>query len=274
MYPLKTYKFLGFLFLFGYISIDAQPLPLEQVSNPMSEFLSFAEEKQGHRNNEHLLKELHRLFLENLTPQEHPVIIAMGGSPGSGKTTFRKSLNLANVHLHDMDEVMVSLPEYQEDLRQIGPKKAFEKWWPHAQSLARILVQFAIQARYSIIYDRTCGTEGSYFDLLQAKKLGYRICLHGFFVDRNVAWERLQKREKEEGRAVTEEILDEYRSRFSALWPYYVSLVDEAVLYDTNEKNPRIIFSSKEGIVDPTLYQGFLLAGDSFTEYFQSKLRS
>ncbi len=237
------------------------------METDFQKFIEFANEKQAQENS-FVLEALYDTFLSNLTPQEQPIIFAIGGSPGSGKTTWRRQQNSMNLHLHDMDEVMICLPDYQKDLASLGPKAAFEKWWPTAQKLARILVQYAIESRYSIVYDRTCGTEGSYFDLLHAKELGYKIQLVGLHVSRETARQRILKREKEEGRTITETILDEYRARFSALWPYYLEIVDEAKLYDTSDGSNRLIFSSQEGIKEPKIYQEFLETGAPFKEYF------
>ncbi|MBS0615821.1 MAG: zeta toxin family protein [Verrucomicrobia bacterium] len=221
-----------------------------------------------------ILQQLYNSFLEGLKPEEQPIILAVGGGPGSGKTTWRREQNSRNFHIHDMDEVMIRLPGYQKDLNELGAKAAFEKWWPIAQKLARAIVQYAIANKYSIIYDRTCGTEGSYQDLLSAKKLGYKIHLIGLYASREVAKERLLDREKQEGRCVTGAILDEYRARFSALWPYYLEFVDEATLYDTTEGSWHLIFSSKEGVQEAAKYQIFLENGISFKDYFSKIITS
>ncbi len=236
------------------------------------DFLQFAVSKQGHQN-EDVLKMLYEQFFSSLSPTNKPILIALGGSPGSGKTTFRKTcLDTKNFHIHDMDEVMVLLPGYQKDQKTLGSKKAFENWWPCAREMAELLVQYAIQSRYCIIYDRTCGAEGSYFDLFHAKEQGYRISLIGFYVDQNIAKTRIFKREQEEGRAMTEMILMEYRSRFSALWPYYLQFVDEAILYQTDLETPHLLFSSKDGVQDDHEYQMFLDDGESFKSFFLKQL--
>lgn len=71
---------------------------------------------------------------------------------------------------------------------------------------------------------------------------------------------------------MTEAILNEYRARFSALWPYYLDLVDEAILYQTDKETPVLIFSSKEGIQDEQAYQLFLEEGEPFQDFFSQKL--
>jgi predicted ABC-type ATPase len=233
------------------------------------EFVLFAE-NQGH-NDKHVLQLLYDHFIHGLTAESNPRLIAIGGSPGSGKTTYRKQyLSLSNVHVHDMDEVMIRLPGYQEDLQTRGPKAAFEKWWPIAQKTAQMLVRFAIQSHFSIIYDRTCGSEGSYKDLVQAKEKGYTLHLIGTYVNSDLAKQRVLKRQQEEGRCITEEIVNEYRARFSALWPYYLKLANEAILYDMNGIEPNVIFSSKDGVLNEEIYNKFLKDGEPYQSYFSN----
>lgn len=235
------------------------------------DFLRFAR-AHGSCESEVILKPLYDHFLGSLTPSMRPFLIAIGGSPGSGKTTYRKQfLELENTHLHDMDEVMIRLSGYQDDLRAIGAKKAFEIWWPQARAIAQVLVSYAIESNFSIIYDRTCGAEGSYFDLLGAKKRGYYIRLIGLHVDKEIAKERVLKREREEGRVMTEAILNEYRARFSALWPYYLKIADEVILYESGSQIPKLIFSSKNGIQEGDIYEQFLKEGDPFYDFFLKK---
>jgi predicted ABC-type ATPase len=234
------------------------------------DFLRFADAEQA---NDHILKILYEEFFAHLSPSRQPELIAIGGSPGSGKTAFRKAfIKLDNAHLHDMVEVMVLLPGYQDDLKKIGATKTFEKWWPTARELAQILFQYAIESRYSIIYDRTCGSEGSYEDLLLVRERGYLIHLIGLYVDKDIARERILKREREEGRAMTEEICVEYRSRFSALWPYYLKLVDDATLYETNYEKPSLVYSSRDDSKKSPIYQAFLDEGEPFRDYFRQIL--
>lgn len=221
-----------------------------------------------------IYKDLYAVFLKDLIPQKNPILFAIGGSPGSGKTTWRQHMysQMVNVHLHDMDEVLIRLPGYQKDLALGEPKQTFEKWWPTAREISEKLVQYAIESKYSIIYDRTCGAEGSYFHFIQAKKQGYRISLTGICVDAEVAYVRVAEREKLTKRAMPRAIVDEYRARFSALWPYYLLLADEVALYESNEKGFRLIFSSNQGPSDPIRYKSFLDEGKSFKTFFQQKL--
>lgn len=239
-------------------------------------FSEFVKKEHASLYCEALFTDLYDYFLKDLTPEETPFLLAIGGGPGSGKTTLRKQLqgNFKNIHIHDMDEVMVRLPGWQKDLELFGPKIAFENWWPKAREISEILVRFALESRYSILYDRSCGSEGSYFDLLSAKQKGYRITLIGLYVKKENAWERIMKREREEGRGMTQAIVEEYRARFSALWPYYLCLSDPFILYDSNETDLREIYSSNNEVQDLELYQKFLSEGESFKTFFAEKCSS
>lgn len=239
-----------------------------------SDFLKFAVEEKRYQNKEVDLEPIYEKFLGGLSPWKNPFLIAVGGSSGAGKTTYRKTfLKIENVHIQDMDEVMIALPCYQKDLKKLGAKEAFEKWWPTAQKISQLLVQYAIRSNFSIIYDRTCGTEGSYFDLREAKEKGYYVRLIGFYIDESIARNRIKERELKENRAVTEQILKEYRARFSALWPYYLNIADEISLNLMDSKTPKIIFSSKKGVLNQNLYEDFLKEGDSFFSYFANKIQ-
>ena len=229
-----------------------------------SDFLTFV--KPVDDRSKEIYQKFYRLFLDGLTSQKKPCVIVFAGGPGSGKTTHRRSaqLKLEKAHVHDMDEILIRLPEYQKDLQSEGPKVAFEKWWPLAREIADALVQYAIRLNYFILYDRTCGAEGSYFDLLKAKNSGYRVLMNGYSVDASVALERIAQREEGLGRTVTKEMVLEYRARFSALWPHYLSFVDEAHLYDTSGSHPKELFSLEKGVKDPFLYQAFLEEGKAY----------
>lgn len=246
-------------------------LPIFCIANEEN-FLQYI--KVENSEMQQIYRDLYAVFLRDLIPQENPSLFAIGGSPGAGKTTWRQHVysQMVNVHLHDMDEVLIRLPGYQKDLALGEPILAFQKWWPTAREISEKLVQYAIESRYPIIYDRTCGAEGSYFDLAQAKKRGYRISLIGLCIDVDLAYIRVAEREKKTKRAMPRAIVDEYRARFSALWPYYLLLANEAALYESNEEEFRLIFSSTEGIIDPIRYKSFLSEGECFKAFFEEKL--
>lgn len=171
-----------------------------------------------------------------------------------------------------MDEVLVRLPGYKSDLKRLGPVPAFEKWWPTSREVSERLVHDAIEKKLSILYDRTCGAEESYFELRRAKQAGYQIHFMGFCIEPEVALKRIALREKETGRAVTPEIFEQYRARFSALWLYYLAFSDTAELHDTSGSIHKRIFSIQRGVEDPVRYLSFLEEGASFREFFREKI--
>jgi predicted ABC-type ATPase len=219
----------------------------------LGDFLKFANAPE----NETLLTDLFHRYLEGLAAEDRPLLLAIGGGPGSGKTTLRKKIQetKSNIHIHDMDEVRMRIPGFLDDAKQHGALYAFEKRWSFSRDMAEILVRFAIKQRYSILYDRTCGAEGSYEDLKEAKRRGYRVTLVGLYASAEIAIERTKLRSEY---AITEEAVREYLARFSSFWPRYLSFVDEAFLYDSSQPDLRLIFSSEKGALDLRLYDQFL----------------
>lgn len=183
-----------------------------------------------------LIELLFEKFFSSLMATSQPKLIILGGSPGAGKTYYRRNfLALPHFHIHDMDEVLIRLPGYQKDCDELGLKAAFERWWPIAQKIANVMVRFSFSCHYNVIYDRTCGTEESFLDLkkIHEEKL-YYIIIYGFFVFERIALIRVKEREKNENRTVTPEIVKEYLRRFSALWPSYTAISNESYLLDAN----------------------------------------
>ncbi len=225
-------------------------------------FITFAPTVQeiSSTTNHHLtLKILYDTFLAHLTPQKYPVLQAVGGSPGAGKTTYRKKhMNMHNLYQHDIDEIITKLPNYQLDVKLTGTMHAFTTWWPTARRIAHAMITFAITSKYSIAYDWTCGSKETVTDFIHAKEQDYYIKLIGLYVKKETAKQRISIRQQQEGRCVSESVLCKHRTTFSTLWPSYLSLVNEAILYDASQKTLTPIFSSTIGILKPKEYQLFL----------------
>lgn len=242
----------------------------------LTDFQNYIQKETDLKLEEGLIELLFREFFSNLNSPLHPKLIVLGGAPGAGKTTYRKKfLNLPNFHVHDMDEVLIRLPGYQEDCKQHGIKAAFEKWWPIAQKISNAMVRFAFRHQYNVIYDRTCGTEESFLDLKHihdAKQ--YHITIYGFLISEETALTRVKEREKNENRTVTPEITTEYSRRFSALWPFYINIANEAYLLNNNTgfECSRVFerIDKAERIFNLDHYKQFLLPGKmlDFNEKF------
>lgn len=201
-------------------------------------------------------------FLNQLTSDEHPFLIAVGGAPGSGKTTYREHfLQIPNTYVHDMDEVMRCLPGYAIYENEFGHREAYRQWLSCAKEMTQLLTEFALQSNYSIVYDRTLCSEDAYNNLSNAKQRGYYVHLVGLYVDKNTAIERIKRRESKNKKGMIwlgSDTLNQYRKRFSQLWGGYLSFVDEACLYSTQNDQLELVYSLKEGVVNPVVYRQFL----------------
>ncbi len=231
------------------------------IPTPLEKFLSFVTGQQGieYVTMNHMeLTLMHDAFLDHLTPQEMPMFIAIGGSVGAGKTTYRKKIMDKNMCLCSADEVMSKLPSYQQNMKIFDAETAFQMASPTASLLAHIILQFAIKSKYSIIYDRTCSEEKHLKALAEVKEQGYRIKFVGLYVEEKIAMQRVLAREKIEGRSIPETVLRKSRKGFCTLWPDYLKLANEAVLYNANQEALSIIFSSTIGVIDADCYQNFL----------------
>lgn len=186
---------------------------------------------------------LEREFLASAAQSDKPELLAFAGGSGSGKTTYQTKFGKKEGYfLHDMDVVMVRMPGY---IAEPDLVKAFEKTWRVAQKLSDIMVNFALDSRMNIIFDRTCGAESSFITLQRARSLGYNMIMFGLYIEEDIALARVAERSKALGRTVTEAMTIEYRARFSALWPSYLQIFDEATLLYSREDYP-VIFTTSE----------------------------
>lgn len=219
-----------------------------------------------------LAKILFSKFLENATSSAIPEMIALIGSSGSGKTTYRKTQLIDHTHYytHDLDEVLMSLPEYISDYSKYEADFAFTKWLPFAQKIANIMAEYAFSNKLNIIYDRTCGTEASFEFIHKVSKSPYRVNMIGFCASWEVIKERVTNRAKLEQRSVPMNLVFEYRQRVSALWEYFLELSRQTnstiTLVDTSKNdNPRNILISRYGVQiirDHENYDNFLKSGN------------
>lgn len=214
-------------------------------------------------------------LMAGVAPQDEPLIIVVAGSPGSGKTTYRKQHLAEKVGfaLRDIDEVIIRLPGYRADLAEHGATEAFIHWWRVALQIAEAVFQFALEKRLNVIYDRTCGSDIALLSLRNAKQIyKYRIEMYGFYVPVEIAEMRVKQRYlREQSRIVTDKIIRGHWEGFSALWPLYLEFVDSARLFDnTAEKEAMdgefpLICSFSQGVglavQSKTVYEDFLSPG-------------
>ena len=212
-----------------------------------------------------ILRLIYNTHFTDIKPNKNSKIIILGGGSGTGKTTYRKNYlrkGLAeNYYVHDVDEILLLLPGYQEALKKDNPEMAFKTWIPIAQQIANSMMEFAVKNKFNVVYDHTCRTEASYFALKHAHDMGYFITLYGFYTEEEKALQRVQERATREQRSISKDIVCEYLYRFSTLWPQYLKFVDEAFLLNNNELEQKIVFSlqkKKCTVLDYDMYKKFL----------------
>lgn len=161
-------------------------------------------------------KRLHKSILENLFSGieckkrgETPICILTGGVPGSGKSTFIKNNleeYLGNEIFHlDGDLIKESLPEY--------------KGWnaPVVHNESGFIVNKAIEhigqdkCRYDVIFDGTMNNEKKYNGLIEKlHRLGYKVFLIYFLVDKETAMSRVVSRYIHRGRFINPETINSF----------------------------------------------------------------
>ena len=187
--------------------------------------------------------EFQRLSAEyqaQLQAQAQPFFIVIGGGPGAGKSTFFHAkaelfcVDVTSALYHNPDDLMIRLEGYQQTLRETGAtaETAFFDWELPAREAAEAILAQAMDARYHIIYDRSCALPCAQITLEKAKDYGYSILFYGLYCDLSIAQARALTREKSEGRHIPPSVVQERHLSFYQLLPRYFSIADEAFLYN------------------------------------------
>lgn len=179
-----------------------------------------------------------RWFLPfNLYKPDQPVIYAMAGVPGSGKTTFVES-QLArgafplNGFIQSADAVMESLPQYIEDFNLIGPERAFEKWEMPARNLCYDLYTEAVEMRVHIIKDMgNCRMED--YEMLRelVECEGYHLYMYWLEIEPEEAIKRTKNRQ----RHTPEQMIWDRDKMLKRLRPLFENLATQFKVYSSME---------------------------------------
>lgn len=128
---------------------------------------------------------IRRLFLEGRGAAKagRPVVYAMAGIPGSGKSAFvaqalANGLFPAKAFLLAPDKVMEAIPAYWRDVEYQGAQPAFDLWEMPARTLAYDMAAQAADLGYDIIKDMGCVRPENWQMLENLKNRGYRVEMH------------------------------------------------------------------------------------------------
>lgn len=208
-----------------------------------------------------------RFFMRDAVPVpagEQPVIIAMGGGGGAGKSSILKTLtnrgefNIKGAVQVNADDIKELIPEYH-DIRMAGDSRAAATAHEESSAISKMLMAKAVEGgtRYNVVFDGTLANAAkSRAQIAGWQKLGYHVRLVGVTIEPREALIRAWLRAKTSGRWVPIEALIDAHNQFNAAVKGYLDVVDSANLFDNTppeaheiaEKTPR---SNKVSVVNP-----------------------
>lgn len=157
---------------------------------------------------------------------EAPFLLHMLGIPGAGKTSFLdvfQSLWVGDDEpfLLGFDQVMQSLPQYQEHSNKV---EAFSHFEVPARELGYTVLEYLVQQKCNILFDNG-GSAATHLDILRrAQAVGYRIILVSLVTDIAAAQRRVDTRAVSEGRHTPMNYLDERALKLADLEADYKKL--------------------------------------------------
>lgn len=130
-----------------------------------------------------------------------PVLYAMAGIPGAGKSTFVRNAVERRYFPKDAfilspDLVMENIPAYRADYAKLGAEEAFLKWEMPARTLAYDLAQEAAAQRMNIVKDMGLVRIENWRMLMDLRSKGYKIVIHHIMCDANEAVRRCAERDR------------------------------------------------------------------------------
>ncbi len=167
------------------------------------------------------------MAFKDTTSQEHPRILHTLGVPGSGKSTYISSLDQTNTVVIAFDKVMETIPDYKEDVKNLGPEASFNKWELPARAIGYEVLHRAVNEKRNVIFDHS-GARQDHVDFLQALKqdMDYRVEIASIEISDELAALRVLKREQNGGRYVPPEYIPQRQEAIRKLLPLYQDLAD------------------------------------------------
>lgn len=165
-------------------------------------------------------------------PDGQPVLHAMAGIPGAGKSTFvaqeRKAGRLPErAFVMNPDIVMTALEGYAADLESRGPQAAFDRWELPARAFAHELLKDARRRRLDVIQDMACARREDVETLRTFRADGYRVCVWYVECPVDVALERIARRMARTGRYTPGAMVRERAAAIRQLLPRIRAACDQ-----------------------------------------------
>lgn len=195
-----------------------------------------------------------------------PTFYAIAGIPAAGKTSFIKQMLSenrlsTNAFIHNIDNALLNMPEYQKDFHDLGSVIAFEKWELHAKESAEKKLYAAMYECKDIIYDRSCGMEYSLAFISKAVQVfNYNLIMYFLYCDIATAIQRARIREKQIGLHSPKEQIIAKSKRLAAFFPEYINIASEVYVMGSKDDSLTLIVSyenSKMTNVNQNLINSF-----------------
>lgn len=176
-------------------------------------------------------------YLQTASSEQHPVLIHMAGIPGAGKTTFYRSRPWPEHVFIAFDDIMESIPAYQDDLQKFGTVKAFTKWEIPARIIGYELLRRAVENRKNIFVDNGGSSKAHLCLMRNIKRFGYNSEMYYISCSLETAISRAAKREKEINRHIPVETIKERYIKTLENIEEYKKIVDKFHHFDSSDSN-------------------------------------
>ncbi|MDD3668832.1 MAG: zeta toxin family protein [Alphaproteobacteria bacterium] len=145
--------------------------------------------------------------LEAARPVELPQFVQVSGIPGAGKSTFIANRDFSDFFILSFDKIMLSIPQYDADVKKHGLVQAFATWEMPARVIGYEILKRALLKKADIVLEHS-GTNPAHVELFKAlPQLGYRTHVHFLLCDLDVALERVKRRADFANRHISKEIV-------------------------------------------------------------------
>jgi probable phosphoglycerate mutase len=162
-----------------------------------------------------------------------PTITQVSGMPGAGKSSFCKEKRNASSLFVSFDAVMEQIPDYHKDVKEKGAAHGFKVWEMPARVVGYELLRRAIEKKANILLEHS-GVNDAHLELMKnAKKLGYKTEVNFIMCEKEEAYRRVLKREKEEKRHTPRKLVDDRAKLMEYYIDKYKNIADNTVIFDS-----------------------------------------